>query len=690
MKSQCKKRITKQYTMTTLSDKVAQLKSFLSLFGVSNLTDYDTRIFSRDLKKNSEFLGKVKSMEEGLGKTFDISVDVSSVEQAIKLLKKLLVECDLNFETGRTSETSYMKLAPKDEDTETQRLVGNYVFNCPTNGKESLGEHLRKTSDLKYIPDYKYLPFPTLVDEKDNVYEVEVGKPDRICFLVQTNKKLTMCPFGIMNMDFECVMTKYITDDLYMYNIKNIDPKACIPTFMRFKVYPEGVTSITMMEQCALESKDMFKEEVTRNNHTEHLDPDEVENGDSFDYNIHLDLYKNEILRGIIFHTKEIPEITLWSEGKAYVFETDIIRSFSCSTIDIDFSFGKNIGLPLNKVEKITCRYTDKHDLSCTLRLTSLQTPVQIVADKIKNSPNFSGNSSSPFLISVFTKFPQTPPGDIMYIKKGVDKMKDVNIIIYSVPNRDESGCVCDIRDDYLPYMNTDDRVCIRSDKMLDENLLNSFDMVVDGGVALVKHLYPNNNVNTFIVEKKEQIGASVVTGTLSVGHFGSCTVDSPVVVEKPDKKVSFVLFYSNECKCCKEVLPIFKQLSRKISGCDFITLNISNHPDVVYASQKTMTKIDSVPYLVLYVQGLPVARYFGSNRSKHIEKFIVEILKQVQTEKFIDDLKENIERVRKNGTNEYVYTNVSQIPRENGFIPLNKLVELVDKPDTDGGVGHV
>jgi hypothetical protein len=440
--------------MTTLADKVSQLKSYLALFGVSNLTDYDTRIFSRDLKKNSEFLGKVKSMEEVLAKTFDIDVDVSSVEQAIKLLKKLLVECDLNFETGRTSETSYMKLSPKCEDTETQRLVGNCVFNCPTYGKESLGEHLRASSDLNYIPDYKYLPFPTLKDKKYNFYEVEVGKPDRICFLIETKKELNESPIYITNMEYTCEPVRKFPNGNIMVIMNTTAYTSGKMEFMIKDCWSTHISSITMMERCVLESDDPTKKELFANGRRENLTKDYTRI--QGEHPISLNKYKNDILSYLeITHVGddvlEETKVILYS-GESYTFDKNITRFMGSSTetlptqtqqsFNIKFSSGSSKGLPLNKVEKIICKYSTSHvNVIFTLHLTTLQTPVQMLADGIIEAltkKNFLGDETSPFVISVFSKFPEVPPVNSRIIDMalgGQRDIEDVRIIIYSVPS---------------------------------------------------------------------------------------------------------------------------------------------------------------------------------------------------------------------------------------------------------------
>lgn len=127
-------------------------------------------------------------------------------------------------------------------------------------------------------------------------------------------------------------------------------------------------------------------------------------------------------------------------------------------------------------------------------------------------------------------------------------------------------------------------------------------------------------------------------------------------------KDVSFVMFYSKECVYCNEIFPVFKNLSQQIPNCSFAVLNISVNPDVVFASQKTIAKIDSVPYLVLYVNGRPFVRYTGSRRFEDIGKFIIEILKRVQSKKNFMDMKYEVME--------------TELPKIAGAIPFNIVCE--------------
>ena len=61
----------------------------------------------------------------------------------------------------------------------------------------------------------------------------------------------------------------------------------------------------------------------------------------------------------------------------------------------------------------------------------------------------------------------------------------------------------------------------------------------------------------------------------------------------------SLVLFYSTQCKYCKELIPIFKQLPGTISGCQFGMINVSKNKNIVHMSRNSIAPIEYVPYVV-------------------------------------------------------------------------------------------
>jgi len=107
----------------------------------------------------------------------------------------------------------------------------------------------------------------------------------------------------------------------------------------------------------------------------------------------------------------------------------------------------------------------------------------------------------------------------------------------------------------------------------------------------------------------------------------------------------SLVLFYSNQCPHCAQLLPIFKRLPGTIGGCQFGMLNVSNNKMCVKMSKKTIVPIQYVPLIILYVNGRPFMKYSGAHEENDIKRFILEVAKKINNkQKFSEDsnVKEN------------------------------------------------
>ena len=90
----------------------------------------------------------------------------------------------------------------------------------------------------------------------------------------------------------------------------------------------------------------------------------------------------------------------------------------------------------------------------------------------------------------------------------------------------------------------------------------------------------------------------------------------------------TLVLFYSIECPHCKDMLSIFRQLPNKMSGINVSILNINkqNNKRLVMQSKNTEnTKIEYVPYILLFHDGKAIARYDDEADMQNILHFIEE-----------------------------------------------------------------
>lgn len=95
---------------------------------------------------------------------------------------------------------------------------------------------------------------------------------------------------------------------------------------------------------------------------------------------------------------------------------------------------------------------------------------------------------------------------------------------------------------------------------------------------------------------------------------------------------LSLILFYSTMCEHCQNLIPIFKRLPGTIGGCQFGMINVSTNKKCVQDSQETITPIEYVPYIILYINGRPFMRYNGPQDSGEIRRFVMEVAKKVNT----------------------------------------------------------
>jgi thioredoxin-like negative regulator of GroEL len=101
------------------------------------------------------------------------------------------------------------------------------------------------------------------------------------------------------------------------------------------------------------------------------------------------------------------------------------------------------------------------------------------------------------------------------------------------------------------------------------------------------------------------------------------------VIMTTQIKGISVVIFYSSQCIHCKKLIPLVKNLSSTIQGCQFGIVNVGNAKDCILLSRKTKNPINVVPYIILYVNGRPYMRYQGPHEKEAITQFIIDATKQ-------------------------------------------------------------
>lgn len=93
---------------------------------------------------------------------------------------------------------------------------------------------------------------------------------------------------------------------------------------------------------------------------------------------------------------------------------------------------------------------------------------------------------------------------------------------------------------------------------------------------------------------------------------------------------LSFVLFYTNDCPHCKTMLSILKLLPNMYKGIKFCSINVSNKINFIRQTSKTLTPLEYVPYMMVYIDGVPYVQYTGDYDASKICEFIMSVEKSV------------------------------------------------------------
>ena len=93
----------------------------------------------------------------------------------------------------------------------------------------------------------------------------------------------------------------------------------------------------------------------------------------------------------------------------------------------------------------------------------------------------------------------------------------------------------------------------------------------------------------------------------------------------------SLILFYSTQCRFCQNLIPIFKQLPGSIGNCQFGMVNVGNNVDLIRMSGQTVTPLEYVPYIVLYLDTKPFVSYSGPSDLGEIQRFVIEIANSIR-----------------------------------------------------------
>lgn len=116
----------------------------------------------------------------------------------------------------------------------------------------------------------------------------------------------------------------------------------------------------------------------------------------------------------------------------------------------------------------------------------------------------------------------------------------------------------------------------------------------------------------------------------------------------------SLILFYSTNCGHCSQIVPVFKKLPGTVGGCQFGMVNVDRNRACVKMSQNTISPIEYVPLIILYVHTKPYMIYTGEANLNEIRSFVIDIAKNIQTKQKFSN-----ERVKDDGKTLPVYTTI-------------------------------
>lgn len=98
-------------------------------------------------------------------------------------------------------------------------------------------------------------------------------------------------------------------------------------------------------------------------------------------------------------------------------------------------------------------------------------------------------------------------------------------------------------------------------------------------------------------------------------------------------KGVVFVMFHANPnvCQFCDLAKPEFFKLASIVSNAKYGLCNLSQYPELVSMSAKTITPLQKVPLFILYVNGRPFMNYEGPKQIKPFAEFMQQALARLQ-----------------------------------------------------------
>jgi len=89
----------------------------------------------------------------------------------------------------------------------------------------------------------------------------------------------------------------------------------------------------------------------------------------------------------------------------------------------------------------------------------------------------------------------------------------------------------------------------------------------------------------------------------------------------------SMLILYRMNCNNCATFEPIFRELAKKDPRIQYGVLDLDAYQQVAQWSNQTSTPIKHVPFLVLYINGRPHAKFSGTKNVASISSFLTKAL---------------------------------------------------------------
>lgn len=115
----------------------------------------------------------------------------------------------------------------------------------------------------------------------------------------------------------------------------------------------------------------------------------------------------------------------------------------------------------------------------------------------------------------------------------------------------------------------------------------------------------------------------SVVVLTNQNFKLGRSRSDNKLLLFNTLDHMSVVLFYSQTCEYCPAYVDRMIDLTNRVGNCTFCICNVDDYPSIIQLSNQSDMPLTYVPYVVLFIRGMPIMRYDGQPEINEMILFI-------------------------------------------------------------------